>query len=314
MDFKFYFGEHFYEPSNQAFIYDLGITFISAFFGLLAALLVNRRIDKNVQKQKDKNKEQEYLSHLRYLSQLIDSIIKNYPKQAENYKKLSDAVKRNPLEIQLPNLRATYDLSRLSDMDSSKFRDAYFNFFTGNEESIDNYKKLFSNADFLLMYFNDLMKQNENHRKFTHKDQLFVRDCTDEVALRLGIREKNIQINNPNNFQEIAEFKYLNKFNIDFIELTKNLHDFQDIEQNYLKPLHDTVLDNISDNNFADEIFILLKKAISRLRNIKMNSQEFAKDMEGVESKIEASIEFLTKINKTLKEKTLNNRMDGRRP
>ncbi|TDN97734.1 hypothetical protein [Sunxiuqinia elliptica] len=309
MNLNFNFGEHFYEAGNSALIYDLSITFISAFLGLLAALLVNRLIDRKNRKKENKNKEQRYLSHLKYLSQLLDSIIENYPKQAENYKKLSDAVKEKPLETQLPVLRATYDLSRLKDMDSSELRNAYFYFISGNEENIERYKKLFANADFLLMYFNDLMRQNENHRNFTHKDQLFVRDCTEEAALRLGIREKNIQKYNPDNFQEIPEFQYLHKFSVIFIETTNNLLDFQVLYQNYLKPLHDTVLDKISDNNFSDEIFILLKKAISRLRNIEINSQEFAKDMEKVEPKIKNSIEFLTELNDTLKEKTSHNKL-----
>jgi len=303
MHLNFNFGEYFFEASNSALIYDLGITFISAFLGLLAALLVNRQIDKRNLKKEVKIKEQRFLSHLKYLSQLLDSILKNYPKQAENYKKLSVAVKEKPLENQLPILQATYDLSRLKEMDSKELRDAYFHFFSGDEESIENYRKLFANTDFLLMYFDDLMKQNENHRNFTHKDQLFVRDCIEEAALRLGIREKNIQKMNPNNYQEINEFQYLNKFSIIFVEKTKNILDFQVIYESYIKPLHDSILYEISDDNFADTIFILLKKAISRLRNIEINSKEFAKDMETVESKIGNSIEFLTKINDTLKEK-----------
>lgn len=303
MHLNFNFGEHFHEASNSAFINDLAIAFIGAFLGLLAALWVNRQIDKRNLKKEVKHQEQRYLSHLKYLSQLLDSILKNYPKQAENYKKLSVAVIEKPLETQMPVLQATYDLSRLKDMDSSELRDAYFHFHSGNEDSIENYRKLFANADFLLMYFDDLMKQNENHRNFTHKDQLFVRDCIEEASLRLGIREKNIQKMNPNNFQEIHEFQYLHKFSIVFAEITINMLEFQVIYESYVKPLYDSILFEISDNDFADTIFILLKKAINRLRNIEINSKEFAKDMETVESRIGVSIEFLTKINIALKEK-----------
>jgi hypothetical protein len=214
------------------------------------------------------------------------------------------AIKEKPLETQLPMLQATYDLSRLKEMDSQELRDAYFHFISGNEKCIENYRKLFANVDYLLMYFDDLMKQNENHRNFTHKDQLFVRDCVEEVALRLGIREKNIQKMNPKNFQKINEYQYLNKFSMIFIEKTKDILDFQVIYESYIKPLHDTILYEISDDNFADSIFILLKKAISRLRNIEVNSKEFAKDMETVESRIRNSIVFLTYVNEILKEKT----------
>lgn len=304
MHLNFNFGEHFHEASNSAFISDLAIAIIGAFLGLLAALWVNRQIDNRNLKKEVKHKEQRYLSHLKYLSQLLDSILKNYPKQAENYKKLSEVVNEKPLETQMPVLQATYDLSRLKDMDSTELRDAYFHFYSDTEESIKNYRKLYASVDFLLMYFDDLMKQNENHRNFTHKDQLFVRDCIEEASLRLENREKNIQKSNPSNFQEINEFQYIHKFSLIFKEITKNIIDFQVIYESYIKPLYDTILVEIPDDNFADTILILLRKAINRLRSIEINSKEFAKDMETVESRIENSIEFLTKINITLKEKT----------
>jgi hypothetical protein len=303
MNINLNFGEHFYEAGSSILFYDLGITFISAFLGLLAALLVNRLLDKKNLKKELKNKEQKYLSHLKYLSELLDSILKNYPKQAENYKKLSIAVNENPLEAQMPELRATYDLARLKDMDSYELRDAYFHFFTVTQESIEKYRKIFANIDFLLLYFDDLLKQNENHRNFTHKDQLFVRDCVEEISNRLGIREKNIQKNNPENIQTIEEYQYLHKFSAIFIVLSQNVTDFKTWKENYLRPLHDSILHELSDNEFADSVFIVLKRAIGRLRNIEFNSIEFAKDMENVETNIENSIKILTAINNELKEK-----------
>lgn len=300
---NFNFGEHFYEAVNSSIYYDLLITFISAFLGFLAALMINRVIDWKSLKKEKKEEKRNYYSHLRHLSQLLDSILTNYPKQAKNYLNLSIAVKEKPLEIELPNLRATYDLSRLKDLDSKILRDSYFHFFSNTEKSIDNYGKLFANVDFLLMLFNDLIKQNENHRNFIHKDQLFVRDCIEEVSYRLGIRQKNIQKNNPENFQNIMEYQYLHEFGTIFIKTTKGSIDFQIIREEYLQPLHDTILYEIKDVELADSIFVLVKKAISRLRNIEFNSLEFARDMEKVESRISNGVEFLTKLNEEIKKK-----------
>lgn len=307
MNLNLNFGEHFYEAGSSNLFYDLGITFIGAFLGLLAALLVNRLIDSNNLKKEKRDKEQRYLSHLKYLSELLDSILKNYPKQAENYKKLSVDVLENPLEPQMPILGATYDLSRLKDIDSYDLRDAYFYFFTGSKESIEKYRKIFANVDFLLMYFDDLIKQNENHRNFTHKDQLFVRDCIEDISNRLGIREKNIQIQNPDNFQTIREYQYLHKFSKVFIELSQTVTDFRALRDAYLQPLHDSILYELSDTEFVDNIFPILKRAIGRLRHIEFNSKEFAKDMENVESNIKSAVEILTTINDKLKEKTSHN-------
>ncbi len=303
MNMNFNFGEHFYEAGNSGFIYDLLITFISAFLGFLAALWINRLIEKRSVKKEKKKEERGYLSQLKYLSQLLDSVIKNYPKQAENYKKLSIAIKEKPLEIQLPNLRATYDLSRLKDMDSSVLRDTYFQFFPDTSQNIENYRKIFANVDFLLMLFNDLIKQNENHRNFTHKDQLFVRDCFEEISYRLGLKQKNIQKENPDTFKENSEYQYLHNFGLVFIQITNESIEFERIRNEYLQPLHDTILYEIADTKFADSIFLLIKKAISRLRNIEFNSLEFARDMENVEKRIKEPIGFITKINEKIKNK-----------
>lgn len=307
MNMNFNIGEHFYEAGNSNLFYDLGITFISAFFGLLAALLVNRLIDRKSFKKGLKLQEQKYSSYLIYLSELLDSILKNYPKQAKNYKSLSLAVKDNPLEAHMPEINATYDLSRLKDLDNNELRDSYFYFFSGNKESIERYRKIFENADFLFMLFDDLMKQNERHRNYIHKDQLFVRDCVEEISNRLGIREKNIQKENPDNFDKIREFQYLHSFSKTFILLSQNVTDFKTWYESYLKPLHDSILYEISDNDFADTVFFVLKRAIGRLRNIEINCIEFAKDMGNVEDNIKKSIEILTIINKELKEKTSHN-------
>ena len=303
MYINFNFGEHFYEAGHSKFFYDILITFISAFLGFFVALMINRMLDRKSVKKEKRKEEKDFLSHLRYLSQLLDSILKNYPKQAENYKELSLVVKEKPLEINLPNLRATYDLSRLKEMDSKALRDAYFHYFSNTETSIENYRKVFANVDFLLMYFNNLIKQNENHRNFTHKDQLFVRDCFEEASYRLGLKQKNIQKGNPDNFQNIQEYKYLHKFGLLFAQLTKDSIDFQNIRDNYLQPLNDSILYEIKDDEFADSIFVLIKKALSRLRNIEFNSLEFARDMEQVESRIKDAIEFLIKINKEIRNK-----------
>lgn len=296
MDLNLNFGEHFYEASSSSLFYDLLMTFFGAFLGFLVALWINRLIEKKNNKNDKKKLVEEYQSHLRYLSLLLKSILKTYPKQAENYKKLSAAVIKKPLEIELPELRATYDLSRLKDLDSKELRDAYLYFFQKDKNSIDNYKKIFAHVDFLLMLFNDLIKQNENHRNFTHKDQLFVRDCFEEASYRLGLKQKNIRKENPDNYQKNKEFQYLHNFSLVFIDLTKDTIDFSIIRDKYLQPLHETILYEISDTEFADSIFIIIKKAISRLRNIEFNSLEFARDMKNVESSIKEPLKYLTEI------------------
>jgi len=304
MNININFGEHFYESSNSGLFYDLLITFISVFLGFLAALMINRLIDNRTIEKEKKNKEQNHMSHLRYLSQLLNSIIETYPKQAKEYLKLSIAIKINPLKTELPNLRATYDLHRLKNLDSKILRDAYFYFFNNTKNSIDSYQILFSKIDFLLMFFNNLIQQNENHRNFVHKDQSFIKECFEEIHYRLDLKKINIQKDNPNSFHVNPKYQYLQNFNNIYINNTKDIIDFNIIQNDYLQPLHDSISFVIKDDIFENPILILIKKALSSLKNIEYNSMEFASDMEQVVNKIKDAIEFLTKTNEELKRKT----------
>ncbi len=303
MDLILNFGEHYFEAGNSSLFYDILITFTGAFLGFFFALLINRKLEKK-QIIKDKELEKkESFSNLKYLSLLLDSVLKSYPKQAKNYKGLSIILKETPLELSQPIINATYDLTRLKNIDSKELRDAYIAYFPKELAEIEKYKKIFSHIDFLLMYFADLINQNENHRIFQHKDQQFVRDCFEEVAIRLGLRQKNIQLENPNNYIESQEFQYIHKFNLIFKEIAdESPINFTKIQDNYFLPLNSTVLQGIADIELSDTIFLLVKKSISRLKHIEFNSIEFAKDLENVENRIKESIEYLTKINEKIKD------------
>lgn len=303
MNINFNFGEHFYDTNTSSLFYDIFIIFLGAFLGFLAALWINRLIEKKSEKKAQKDQELEFSSRLKYFSQLLDSVIKNYPSQASEYQKLAGKIKEKSLENALPNMHATFDLTRLKNLDSNNLRDAYFHFFDKDEDSIMNYRKIFSNVDYLLLYFDHLAQQNEKHRTFTHKDQLVVRDCIEEISNRIGLREKNIQIKFPDNYESLNEYKYLNKFSHLYTNITKTSTEFNVLFESYLIPLHDSILYEIQDTSFADIVFPIIKKALNRLRNIRFNSLEFAKDMEKVESIIQTPIQFLNETNSRLKEK-----------
>jgi len=69
--------------------------------------------------------------------------------------------------------------------------------------------------------------------------------------------------------------------------------DFTKIRDEYFKPLHDTILENVQDLEFANNLFTIVKKALSRLQNIEFNALEFAQDMEDLKTKTKNAIEFL---------------------
>lgn len=302
MDLNFNFGEHYYEGSGS-FWTNVLIAFIGAFFGLLFALYVNRLFEKRGDKRQKKLKESLDIERIRYLGIILKSTVKTANEQVRHYFDLAILVKKNPLETQMPIQLASYDIWRLRNLDSIELFDSYCNFFKNEENKIKNYKNIFGHGDYIFEELGEAKMQNERHRNFQHKDELFVRDCIEEIYTRIGLRSKNFQVIYGDKVYEIPEFNYLRHFENVYSSISKGVADFTKIRDEYFKPLHDSILKNIQDLAFADNLFTIVKKALSRLQNIEFNALEFAKDMENLETKTKKAIEFLDNQMKEFEQK-----------
>jgi len=300
MTVEFNFGEH-YHYGSSSFILDLITTSIGAFLGFLFALYLNRRAEKKIKLLETNKRNELYLDKLKYLALFIESILDTTSKQIEKFKELSLKVKESPYLIHLPELLATYDFERLKNYSSNELLEAFLYFDNLNENKIKDYKNIFSHVDYLYRIFQEYEKQNEKHQLFTHKDQLFVRECFENIALKIGLRSKNIQLLNPTNYQENSDYNYFSYFDKKYNEITKGEVDFKKMKDEYLMPLHNTIFDKISDQDFADSIFIELKKAIYRLVNIEANSIRFAEDFSDCEEDVKNAVNYLTMIKDKIK-------------
>lgn len=291
------FGEHYYEAGNLSVFYDVSITFLGAFLGLLAAFCVNRFLE---QKQLAKEKEQEKknsLSHLKYFSLLLSSVLETYPKQAENYIKLSKSIHENTLKLNKPNIQATFDLVRLKNTDNIDLREAYKNYFPSEQQNIINYKQIFSEIDFLLRYFKQLEVQNKDHINFQHKDKSFVRDCIEDITNHFEVRLNRLKLNNPVNFRVDKEYMYLQNYCSKLNTIGKGELDFQKVKDEFLIPIYKTISSGIVNAQLSETVLILVKKAVGRLRHIQFNSIQFADDLKDVCERIKNPISNLKKTN-----------------
>lgn len=302
MSINFNFVEHYFN-GTESFWSDLFISFIGAFFGLLFALLLNRWADNREKNKLKRIKENQDIERLRYLGLLLKSTLVTTQKHVKYFKELAGLVKENPYGSYMAQRIASDDIWRLKRLDSIELFDSYANIFNSQEDNKAEYKQLFGHADFIFEKMENAFKQNENHRNFQNKDELFIRDCIDEVYTRIGLRNKNYQkIYGEGSFQ-ISEFTYLRHFEDIYAKFSGNFADFKLIRTEYLEPLHNTILDNIDDLNFADSLFAIIKKALNRFEHIKFNSIEFANDMENIEVDIQKAIRELDRQMIKIEEK-----------
>ncbi len=296
----FNFGEYFRYDSSRFFL-DLITSFVGAFFGFLFALYLNRCAEKKIKKSEIQKRNERYLDKLEYLALYIESVLDTTIKQIGMFKEFSLKVKDSPYSIHLPELLATYDFERLKNFSSNELLEAFIYLDSSNGNNIKDYKNIFSHADYLFRIFQEYEKRNEKHQLFIHKDQLFVLECFENISLKLGLRSKNIQLMNPDNYQENLEYIYLNLFDNKYFEIVKGEVDFKRINDEYFQPLHGTIFVNISNQIFADLIFLQLKKAMYRLIKIEANSSRFAKEFNDGEDDVMRAVNYLTSIKEMIK-------------
>ena len=127
--------------------------------------------------------------------------------------------------------------------------------------------------------YQQLETKTQKHIEFIFKDQSFIRDSLEEIGFKIGIRCKNIELKNPDTFEQIDEWKYLLQYLQIFSEYSKCFLKFQQVKDEFIKPINDTLFKEVKDQNIADELFYINKRVLSRLNNIEKNSNQFSTEM-----------------------------------
>jgi len=272
---------------------DLIIAAFGAFLGFLGALLLNKIITKS-------NEKKVFKAKLVYIKSLIESIIDVSKRQNLAFIDLASITEKEPLEFHLYKKIASFNLQRLKGYDSDSMLSTYLHFFKESKDCYSNYKRIFKSADFLYSVYYQLDSKSEKHIDYIVRDQVFVRDSVEEIGFKLGIRCENIQEDN-------AEHRYLKRFFEIFSSFSKRTSILQKVKDEFLIPLNKTIINNVSDKNFANDIVYIIKRALSRLNNIEINSQRFSEEIKLIVNETNESLEKLEQEMKRIDKKISNN-------
>lgn len=278
---------------------DLLSTLIGAFLGFLFGLLLYWLGNWTSRKRKKKEEEQIAYDTLKRFSILLKTLVKSSKKQNEEFNNYAEKIIKEPLNYHTPNFLATNDRNRLIESDSLELFHSFMIFENDNPNKYSDYRNIFIHADFIQKFYEDLLIQNEKHMNFSHSDFKVIRDNLLSITIRMGLIQKNIQIENPVTYIHNKEFQFLEKYSEIYLSLKgvgfTNLEPYND---RFLIPFQLEIFDNISDQNQADEISIYIATIMTRMDSVIMNTKEHATNFANLDKNedVNSALLYLEKI------------------
>ena len=300
LDIIFRFGEHYYQNEDEGnFWLTLFFTFLSAFLGFLFALWVDRLSNKKANKVKEKEELHQLYNQLRYFRDCLNAVLTYVPNQVGKFETFAQNLRDNPHEIVIPEIGATYDLLRLKEVDTRDNREAFFKFFNQTEDNLKMYRNSIAYADYLHRTFTQSEVNITRAIGFKHKDQLIVGDCLEDLSLRLGMRQQELLAQGHNNTPEFNLISELAEVHSNLISTFMN---FGSARTQFIEPLFANALQIIQNEELAKEVFVVARKAHSKLRSIEANSNHVADEYASFGDNTSDAIEALNNLMNAIDE------------
>jgi len=293
-----------YFCNNQ---YSIWISFLStligAFLGFCFALIIYWLTNRKTRNDKKKAENEKAYNTLKRFSFLIKSVIKTCRGQNDEFHSYSKDLIAKPLNFHLPQLLATNDRERLIESDKIELYYSFMLYDKDNNDKFKDYKNIFNHADYLQKNYSDLFVQNEKHQNFLHSDLKVIRDSLLAITIRIGLIQKDIQINEPKDYLENSEFQFLDKYRAIYLGLKGNrFTDLEPYRDHFLVPFQLELFEKMVNQLHADEIASHIATALTRMENVVMNTIEHASnfaDLNNYEN-LNSALEYLEKINEKI--------------
>jgi len=303
-DIIFSFGENYYEgyvlQNIISFLINLFGVLIGAFLAYLAGLSIYNKQRKDEKKKEIEKSQNLNNARLRYLYTLVDCAIANAEKQSIQYKELSNTINREPYEKHLVSITLTNDFQRIKSLDNQKVFEAYYNNVDNTQIGVKDYVNLFHTIDYIDLKLLQMFDMHKNHNDFTFRDQTVVRDIIEDIVNVLTTLILEIIEAYPENYQAIPIYDFTH--NVLQKSKSDNTKDFSYFENEFLIPLEKDCREVFSFNKgLSNLIFEKVKRARARLRQIKFNSEEHAKNCYCLKETLEPKIKDLKGFNSTIK-------------
>lgn len=259
--------------NKYSIVINFSSTLIGAFLGFFFALIIYW-ITERSSKRKNKYEAELYAYNtLNRLSTLIKDIIHICKRQNDDFEEYSKELILKPLSLSLLPHLATYDRNRLVHFDTQELYHSFILFSKNNSHKNQDYQDIFKNADFLDMFYSDIINQNKLHHDFTTSDLKTISTNILSIIFKLGMIQRDIELKQPNNYKDDAEYKFISKYLHIYKKVNQDTFpDLDLIKNEFFLPFKSEFLRCISNEKIIQDLIFIVVNINTGLRNVEVNS------------------------------------------
>lgn len=297
MDIILKFGNHYYETSDSSIWLQFALTVLGAFLGFGFALLIYYKSIRREKTEEESKQQQESHNKLKYHKLLIENLIMTTKNQIELIEKYNVEQEKDLLNIIQTKQVVTNDFKRLVYINKEIF-ESFNNLYKNNTDWIEDLKKLHITIDYIDGILSEIYRMNNNHLKDYYIKASEIKQNIELIPDRLSSFAFNIK-------NQLGEKRWGNDLYIfvdnaikQYLVLVNVKADFNKINNDYLDPLLNSILENFPNEPFFEEIKFLAKKSRVRMNDIKTDVKNMIQEMSRVKNELEKS---LNKVDESIR-------------
>jgi hypothetical protein len=289
--------------NEYSVIINFSSTLIGAFLGFFFALIIYWITERSSKRKNIYEAELYAYNTLNRFSTLIKDTINVCKKQNEDFEEYSKDIISKPLSIPLLPYLATYNRTKLAGFDTIELYHSFILFNKDNSRGNLDYQNIFKNADFLDMFYSDLINQDKLQHNFMFSDLKSTSNNLLSLVFKLGLILRSIEKKHPNDFLEIDEYKFILKYLKIYNGINeKEFPDFELVKSEFLIPFKREFINVIADEKIVEDLILIVMSINTTLRSAELNALAHANIFAKVKdnSDVISALSSLESIMKTV--------------
>lgn len=300
MDIILTFGEHYYDTGDSSIWIQFALTILGAFLGFAFALFLYHKSIKREKTEEEKKQQLESRNKLQYHKLLIDNLIKTTQNQIESIDKYKVEQGKDLLNVIPPKQIVTNDFKRLVFINKEIF-ESFNNVNKNKIDWIEDLKKLHITIDYIEGVFSEISRMTTYHLKDSYIKSSDIKQNIELISDRLSSFAFYLRKQLGENRWENNLYVFVDTSIKQYRMLVNEKADFNKINNNYLDPMLNSILENFQEEPFFEEIMFLAKKSRVKMNDIKTDVRLMIEEMELVKMELERSLikveESIQKLN-----------------
>jgi len=279
---------------------DLFVAIVGAFVGFGFSLWIYYNQLQKDAKLKEDERIQNYKNILIYYKQLITSILQSFNKQLDLVDEFLVEQKKDPLNLQILKQIHSNDFLRIKNIDNIGVFEAWGHIFQLDEDKIKQYQETNAALDFLEGTIDEIKRIYSGNTKQCYDELVIIKGIVDHIPDRFS----NIGMEIANKLGEERWgdpfYAFIDNSIKIYHRLLKEEANFDRINNEFLAPIIQTILDQFKGVPFSGEILNLCRKARIKLTDVVNEVQTVNTQFEALHNRSAKALEILTKTKEKL--------------